>query len=74
MEKGIVFSDKPKAFYKGQDTKGAPEPQGCKYKNNMFYEKYSFTLENPQAYDRIYMKWNLKNPIKSLPAYAQKSD
>lgn len=61
MEKGIVFSSKPKAYYRGIPTNGEVRPNTCKYRNNMFYEKFNFTLENPQEYDIIYMEWDLKN-------------
>ncbi len=66
MEKGIVFSCKPKAFYRGKATKGEPYPNNCEYRNNMFYEKFNFTLENPQEYDIIYMEWDLKNQKPSI--------
>lgn len=71
MEKGIVFSYKPKPCYKVKRTKGKPKYKESNYKNNMFYEKYSFTLENPQDYDRIFMEWDIKNPPKAPPEYAQ---
>lgn len=61
-ENGIVFSRKPQAFCKGANTKGNARPNPCKYRNNMFYEKFNFTLDNPQEYDIIYMEWDVKNP------------
>lgn len=60
-EKDMVFSKKPHAICKGIKTKGNPIENKCKYRNNMFYEKFWFTLENPQEYDIIYMEWDLKN-------------
>lgn len=62
-EQNMVFSKKPHAICKGAKTKGVPVENKCKYRNNMFYEKFSFTLENPQEYDIIYMEWDLKNQI-----------
>lgn len=27
----------------------------------MIYEKFNFTLDNPDEYDKIYMEWDIKN-------------
>lgn len=62
----IVFQTKPIAAYIGPSTNGEAQKQPCTYRNNMFYEKFSFTLDNPQKYDRIYMQWDLKNQM-SVP-------
>lgn len=64
-QKGIVFSDKPKAYLNGESTGGKPKSSPCRYRNNMFYEKTNFTLENPQEYDIIYLQWDLKNQLQN---------
>lgn len=61
-DNAMVFTQKPHAYCKGNSTKGKAKPNACQYRNNMFYEKFNFTLENPQEYDIIYMEWDLKNP------------
>ena len=63
----MVFTQKPRAYCKGNNTKGKAKPNDCQYRNNMFYEKFNFTLENPQEYDIIYMEWDLKNPKQQQP-------
>ena len=68
FEAGIEFKEKPKGYavpsqaIKARKKKNAPKTYNCTYKNNVFYDKYHFEVENPQEYTAIYMKWNLKNP------------
>lgn len=67
FEEGIVFKDRPKGHYKS--TRASKKNKrdittACQFKDNIFYQKYSFHLENPQDYTDISIKWNLKNPIQ----------
>lgn len=62
MQQGIVFSKTPTAICKNK-TDRQPKKSECSYQNNMFYEKFSFTLEKPEEYDKIYMEWDIKNQM-----------
>ena len=61
IEKGIVFSEKPQGYFVDRKKQGELVPNSCNYKDNMFYEKFDFTVAKPQIYDKIYMEWDLKN-------------
>jgi hypothetical protein len=67
FEDGIVIKEKPLGH--AISTKPSKKKNfvkdkkyNCIYKNNIFYKKYHFEVENPQEYEYIYMGWNVKNP------------
>ena len=69
FEEGIEFSDKPKGnlcLSSGvkRSKKNAAKKLTCVFKDNIFYKKYHFEIENPQEYSEIFMSWNIKNPVK----------
>lgn len=67
FENGIEFKEKPSGNSKLSSSiktkRKAEKKHNCVFKDNIFYKKYHFEIENPQNYTDIYMKWNIKNPI-----------
>jgi hypothetical protein len=68
FENGIEFKEKPSGNSKllssvKKNKKNSAKNHNCVFKDNIFYKKYHFEIENPQDYTDIYMKWNVKNPL-----------
>lgn len=67
FEDGIEFKEKPSGntslfSFSEESKKNSSKTRICVFKDNIFYKKYYFEVENPQEYKDIYMKWNVKNP------------
>lgn len=67
FESGIDFKERPSGNIKlssaiNKNAKNSKNMYNCVFKDNIFYKKYYFEIENPQKYDEIYLKWNVKNP------------
>ena len=60
MEQGVVFSEFPTFHFKNK-INGNNNSNPGKYQNNLIYEKFSLTIDNPQEYDNIYVDWDVKN-------------
>ena len=69
FEEGIELKEKPSGNAKlssavKRNKKNSVKTHNCIFKDNVFYKKYYFEIENPQEYTDIYMKWNIKNPAQ----------
>lgn len=71
FEEGIDFKERPSgnkilSSAARKNKKNSEKTHNCIFKDNVFYKKYHFEIENPQEYSSIYMKWNIKNPIQII--------
>ena len=69
FEDGMVFKEKPLGYairYKDNKKSKKETKCPCNYKDNIFYEKYCFEIDNPQEYEYLCLKWNLKNPAEHI--------
>lgn len=57
-----ILPQKKKKKKKGKNNANS---YNCEFKDNIFYTKYWFEVENPQEYESIYMSWDIKNPKQS---------
>lgn len=69
FESGIDFKERPSGNVKLLSTvkknkHNSTKTYNCTYKDNLFYQKYCFEVMNPQEFEEIYLKWNVKNPIQ----------
>lgn len=70
FEEGIDFKERPSgnmvlSSAVKKNKRNSEKTHNCIFKDNVFYKKYHFEIENPQEYSNIYMKWNIKNPIQT---------
>ena len=68
FESGIEFKEKPSGNLKlsssvKKNKKNSIKEYNCIFKDNIFYKKYHFEVDNPQDYTEIYLKWNIKNKL-----------
>lgn len=67
FEEGIDFKEKPTGHATlsaavRKTKKKTTRDHNCIYKDNIFYQKYHFEVQDPQDFSSIYLKWNVKNP------------